>query len=245
MIGSLFAYAGFVLLVAGLALSVRPIVALGVRTPWHALALAGTGVVIGLASLAAPAFMSRVSAPASRLDAVMPEWQFHEVHRRHIAAPPDRVFAAIKQVRADEITFFTTLTWIRRFGRPLPPGILNAGREPIIAVALKGGFIAIAEDAPRELVVGTAVIRPAGPRVALTPALFTSPPPGFALATMNFLVTPDGANGSWVSTETRVVTTSPEARRVFAAYWRVIYPGSALIRRMWLRAIERRATRPA
>ena len=24
-------------------------------------------------------------------------------------------------------------------------------------------------------------------------------------------------------------------------YWRVIYPGSALIRRMWLRAIERRA----
>ena len=31
------------------------------------------------------------------------------------------------------------------------------------------------------------------------------------------------------------------ARRRFAAYWRVIYPGSAIIRRMWLRAIERRA----
>jgi len=24
-------------------------------------------------------------------------------------------------------------------------------------------------------------------------------------------------------------------------YWRVIYPGSALIRRMWLRAIKKRA----
>jgi hypothetical protein len=33
-------------------------------------------------------------------------------------------------------------------------------------------------------------------------------------------------------------------RRVFAAYWRVIYPGSALIRRMWLRAVKRRAESP-
>jgi hypothetical protein len=40
-----------------------------------------------------------------------------------------------------------------------------------------------------------------------------------------------------------VFANSPWARRGFAAYWRVIYPGSALIRRMWLRAIARRATR--
>lgn len=58
---------------------------------------------------------------------------------------------------------------------------------------------------------------------------------------MNFLVTPDGPGRSVVSTETRVFANSPSARRRFAAYWRVIYPGSAIIRRMWLRAIERRA----
>jgi len=39
----------------------------------------------------------------------------------------------------------------------------------------------------------------------------------------------------------RAYANSPPARRRFAAYWRVIYPGSAIIRRMWLRAIERRA----
>jgi hypothetical protein len=39
-----------------------------------------------------------------------------------------------------------------------------------------------------------------------------------------------------------VFASSPSARRRFAAYWRVIYPGSAIIRRMWLRAIEHRAT---
>jgi hypothetical protein len=62
---------------------------------------------------------------------------------------------------------------------------------------------------------------------------------------MNFLVTGDGAGGSRVSTETRVFANSVPARRRFAAYWRVIYPGSAIIRRMWLRAIARRATSAA
>ena len=42
-------------------------------------------------------------------------------------------------------------------------------------------------------------------------------------------------------TDTRVHATSDDARRRFAAYWRVIYPGSSLIRRTWLAAIRKRA----
>ena len=45
----------------------------------------------------------------------------------------------------------------------------------------------------------------------------------------------------WKLTGGRVHATDASARRRFAAYWRVIYPGSALIRRMWLRAIRVRA----
>jgi hypothetical protein len=58
---------------------------------------------------------------------------------------------------------------------------------------------------------------------------------------MNFRVEPAGNGECRIVTETRVFATSPPASRAFAAYWRVIYPGSALMRRMWLRAIERRA----
>src|SRR3970282_2309180 len=94
-----------------------------------------------------------------------------------------------------------------------------------------------------ELVVGTVVGAPPGSGGRPTPELFQRPlPPGFALATMNFSVTPDGLGGSVVSTETRVFANSASARRRFAAYWRIIYPGSAIIRRMWLRALPRRAT---
>ena len=179
----------------------------------------------------------------TRLDEFAPVWQFHEVHSIHIAAQADRVFDAIKQVRADEITLFRTLTWIRRGGRPLPPSILNAGsREPLLDMAIKGGFVCLADDRPREIVVGTVIAAPPGQRGTLTPDLFKAAlPAGFTLAAMNFVVTPDGPDAAIVSTETRVFANSPSARRRFAAYWCVIYPGSAIIRRMWLRAIARRA----
>jgi len=183
------------------------------------------------------------SAAATRLDEFMPFWQFHEVHTRRIAASPERVFEAVRQVRADEILFFRALTWIRRGGRPLPPGILNAGSsEPLLDIATKAGFIWLAVEPPGELVVGTIVGRPSGVHRRATADVIKAPPPGFSVATMNFLVKPDEQGGSLVSTETRIMAGDEAARRRFAAYWRVIYPGSALIRRMWLRAVARRAT---
>jgi hypothetical protein len=172
-------------------------------------------------------------------------WQFRERHTIRVAAQPARVFDAIRTVRANEIALFTTLTWIRRGGRNMPESILNAGDStPLLDVATRNGFIYLADEAPREIVVGTVVMAPRGALGELTPQTFkTRLAPGFAIAAMNFLVAPDGPNGSLVSTETRVFANSALAKRRFARYWRLIYPGSAIIRRMWLRAVEKRATR--
>jgi len=104
--------------------------------------------------------------------------------------------------------------------------------------------VRLADDPPVEVVIGTVVVAPAGARGRLTRDVFQRTlPPGFALAAMNFRVIPDGPDASVVSTETRVFANSAGARRRFAVYWRLIYPGSAIIRRMWLRAIEQRALR--
>jgi hypothetical protein len=57
---------------------------------------------------------------------------------------------------------------------------------------------------------------------------------------MNFSVEPlDG--GTLLRTETRVLTTDPASRRAFGRYWLLIKPGSAEVRRGWLRAARRRA----
>lgn len=191
--------------------------------------------------------MTLVSAAASTsaLDRVLPSYQFREFHSTRVRATPERVYHAIRDVTASEILFFRALTWLRRFGRPGPASILNAPeRRPLLDVATRTSFITLADSAG-EIVVGTVVMNPPNaPRVRpATADEFTAlaPQDGYALAAMNFVVTPRADGACDVSTETRVYATDEAARRRFAAYWRLINLGSALIRVMWLRAIKRRA----
>src|SRR5919201_1720118 len=240
---SVVVWCGIIIALVGLVLVAFPIARLGVRTRSRAGVIAGIGALIAIGGMLLPTHEMRVRRPRTRLDAIMPVYQFSERHSIVVPAPPAHVLDAIRRVRAEEITFFRTLTWIRRGGRSLPPGILNPSKnQPLLDVALKGGFVKLADDSTRELVLGTVVAAPAGARGVARPETFRNRlPPGFALATMNFRVEPSGRSASLVSTETRVYANNDSARRRFAAYWRVIYPGSALIRRMWLRAIARRA----
>ncbi|OFW11248.1 MAG: hypothetical protein A3H96_25765 [Acidobacteria bacterium RIFCSPLOWO2_02_FULL_67_36] len=247
MAGSAIVYLGLVIALAGLVTVVKPVRRLGLTTRRRGAGVAGAGVLLAVIGLILPAPESRAAHVRTHLDEFMPVWQFSEVHTIHVAAPPARVFEVMNRVRPDEIFLFRTLIAIRGGGRSLPPSVQKAAAsyESLHDIAIHSTFVALADDPPRESVVGTIVGRPPGPREPLTPAIFHKAlPPGYALAAMSTRVTPDGAGGSVVSTETRVFANSPSARRRFAVYWRLIYPGSALIRRMLLRAIERRATGP-
>ncbi|MFN0178687.1 MAG: hypothetical protein ACKVZ0_07770 [Gemmatimonadales bacterium] len=200
------------------------------------------GAVLVALGVGLPAPDHRVTSPLSHLDSIAPVWQFAEFHEKTIAAPPTQVYRAAELVRADEIRLFRLLTAIRRGGRPLPGTILDAGtREPLIEVAIRGGFVDLVRAPPVELVFGSAVLTRKGQPRPATPAEYRAPQrAGTALATMNFVVTPT-RGGSRLTTETRIYANDAWARQRFAVYWRLIYPGSALIRRMWLAAIARRA----
>ena len=190
------------------------------RTRRRAAAVFVTGIALVLIALAWPAGEERAAANASKLDELMPRWQFVERHEIRIAASPERIYSAIRDVTASEIRFFQVLTSIRCMGRCRErESILHAPADkPILDVALGSGFKMLADDPPRELVIGARV----GPRT---------------LALMNFRVQGDGL----VTTETRVYAATDAARRGFAIYWRFIRPGSGIIRRSWLEAIKRRA----
>lgn len=238
MLGSLLLYIGLILTAAGIVGTFKSRV--------YGIAAIVTGVIVVVIALALPAREFRVARATTHLDEIVPVWQFGEFHSTRVAAPPERVFEIVRSVRADEILLFRTLTWIRRGGRKAPESILNAGdREPLLDVATRSGFVWLADDPPRELAIGTVVVAPPGTRGPVTPEVFHQPlPPGFAIGVMNFIVKPDGRGGSIVSTETRVFASDESSRNRFKKYWRAIYPGSALIRRMWLRAIVRRAETP-
>jgi len=177
----------------------------------------------------------------SRLAEFAPVWQFREVHRLLIEAAPERVYRAIKTVTARDIRFFRALTWLRRLGRPGPLGVLNPAPDlPLLEVATQSGFLLLADEPGREVVVGTVVIAPPGAARSVTAEQYRKlAGSGWAKATMNFLIERRGA-GCLVTTETRVQATDDRTRRRFRVYWTLIYPGSTLIRRMWLRPLERR-----
>lgn len=152
----------------------------------------------------------------------------------------DHVWRAIEQVRPREIRLFMLLTFLRGLGRTRR----NDADLPLLDVARAGGFAEIGRT-DHELVLGTIGqfwrLRPRGcQRTITSPESFMAfAEPGFAKAAINFLATPR-EGGILLVTETRIAAFG-DARRRFAMYWRLILPGSALIRRQWLAAIRRRA----
>ncbi len=246
MLDSYLVYLGLGLAFVGLISLMWPLRVLSIRNRRMALAVFASGLLLSVVILLLPYGEKHAATPATKLDEWMPRWQVGESHTIKVAAPPDKVFDAIHAVRADEILLFRTLTAIRRCGQGGPEDILNAPEEkPLLDVATETTFLLLDNEAPREIVVGTVIAAPRGEESAvrrLTPELFRRTlPPGVALATMNFLVAPNVQGGSTVTTETRVYANTAGALRRFSVYWRLIHPGSDLIRRMWLRAIARRA----
>jgi hypothetical protein len=249
MLGVVVIYLGLIAAFLGGVSLLRPLSFLAIRSRRQAALVVVVGFMIVVIGGSLPAREVRIATPRTQLEQFVPAYQFSEFHSIRIAAPKELVYRALKLVTADEITLFRLLTWLRRFGRSGPESILNPPPHvPLFDVAVRTSFLVLAEEANREVVLGTLVVAPRGwrPRRKPTPDGFkelivTANVPGFASAAMNFRIEDAGQTACTLTTETRVYATDASTRRRFAPYWRVIYPGSALIRRMWLRAIARRA----
>lgn len=231
---------------------IHPLRLIGIHDRLAATLILAGAVIMLFVGAILPAHETRVSPPRTELDLIMPAYQFSEFHSIRVAAPREAVYEALQDVTPDEIFLFRTLVWLRRFGQPGPPSILNPppGR-PLLEVAKTTSFLPLREAANEEVVFGTLVAAPRGWRPRAKPsvegyeALLAGQQPGFAFAVMNFRL--EGCVGipqqpcTNLTTETRVYIPDASTRRRFACYWRVIYPGSSFIRRMWLRAVARKA----
>ena len=219
-------YCGLGGMLAGAVSVVTPLRFLHIQSRFAGTGLFVAALATAVAGLLIPASLERVTDVRTDLDRAMPAWQFQERHQTHVNASPDRVYRAMRAVTADDILLFRTLTWIRspRLRQADGGTILQPPAEPVplLDVALRTTFRQVSEQRGRELVVATTV----GRRVN---------------ATMNFLIEPAPDGTSELSTETRVFAETPAASQSFGAYWHTIYPGSSLIRFMWLRAIKTRA----
>lgn len=244
IIASTLVYLGLLAMLAGLVNVVSPLRFLRVRRRRTGALLLLYGALLAVLAMALPARAHHVAATATQLDAYFPDWEFAERHTIRVHASPERTYRAVHDVTADEILLFRTLIWIRnpsQSWKAQPASIMAPPKhQPLLDVAVRSSFVSLADLPPHEVAVGAVVCcrRARTPDAAAFAALTQ---PGFAKAGMNFVLQDEGGGWTRVTTETRVHGTDARARRVFARYWRVIYPGSALIRVMWLRAIKARA----
>jgi hypothetical protein len=179
----------------------------------------------------------------NRLDAIMPEYDFHEKHQIVINASLEKVYSAVKAVTAREILIFRALMSIRNI--PAKRSFIMNADLPLLDVIYKKGFKLLADITNSEIVFG--VIGQFWKMASSEEIVIKDyydfmkyNEPVYLKATSNMRV--ESINGkTLLTTETRILATSSEAKRKFRIYWIIIRLGSGFIRRMWLRAIKRRA----
>lgn len=182
------------------------------------------------------------------LEETLPHYDFREVHGTWVDADPTRVFAALNAITLAEMPMARALLTMRQL-----PALVRERRRPqradapIFELLERAGFVRLGVQSERELVFGVVgrFWTLAGNAPLTLPdadAFNRFDRPGFAKAAMNFRLHPEDG-GTRLTTETRISATDAAARRSFARYWRVIRPGSGLIRILWLRAVKRRAER--
>jgi len=217
--GGILLYLSLAGAAAGLVSLLLPLRFLGIRTRKRGLLVLALSLLVFITGVCLPVTETRLRTPRTRLDEFEPVFQFNEFHSVAVSASKERIDWAIRTVRPEEIRFYKTLMTIRGLRKSLAP----EGR-PILSAFTSGWFTLVADEPGREIVFGHW-----GPQIGIA---------------MNFRIEERDSTHCLLTTETRVDASPGNARRGFATYWRMIYPGSSLIRSMWLRAIKLRAESP-
>jgi len=172
--------------------------------------------------------------PPSLIDVWLePGARLLERHESHIAAPPERAYEAIRQVKLAEMPIVRALFTVRRIPHSKAMTLQEFFSTP--------PFLILEEGPEREVVIGIAGWLWRHREHPSTPDEFRAiAKQGTMQAIANFRVdTTD--SGSLISTETWVATFGTMASWLFRAYWLIVGPFSALIRREFLRVTRKMA----
>ncbi|MFD1546819.1 hypothetical protein [Nonomuraea guangzhouensis] len=172
------------------------------------------------------------------VDDFIPRPDAAERHSIVINASRDRVWQALTHLGPQDIRLAKPLFAVRRLFSRTPSDQQKQARPT---------FTPLAEEPMREIVLGTIGQWWRLGRAEHTPTIGDADDfrafdrPGYAKGTFSFLLDDAGPGRIRLVTETRVIATSPDARRAFRRYWIVIRLGSGLIRRIILAAVRARS----
>jgi hypothetical protein len=239
---STLAYSGMVLALCGLANLVVPFRFLGVRKRAVGVLILAGGVGLAIAALLWPAPLIRVAQPRTVFDDAMPEYQFFERHSTRIHARPELVMQATRQSTFGDMKSLVTLLKIRAAALRAP--FDDAGNlldKRVLDSFSESGYLSGGTEHEIAMFGVWNARENRRPEVRTLQEFADYREQGAVKIAYDFSVEDAGGGWSTISTETRVLALNHATRRGMGRYWRLIVPGSGLLRRQWLDGIRRRA----
>ena len=186
----------------------------------------------------------------SLLDLLIPKPALVEIDRAELAVDAQRAWEAVRDLDLAQSTLVRSLFAIRTIPDRLKgsEGQLRLQLDDLVSTPDKPGFQILAEDVPHELAAGAIgkVWQPVIPFVHVPDgaAFAAFSQEGYIKVAWALRVVPETDRTSRVEFELRVVATDEHAWKKFSRYFRLIGPGSHLIRRVLLAQLERELGTP-
>jgi hypothetical protein len=186
--------------------------------------------------------MIRVAHHKSRLDDIMPEYSGSERHSARIHARPAQVMQGVRQSTFGDMKSMATLLRVRAAVLRIPnQDTGNLQNKRMVDSFAASGYLL--DESEHEIVmfqVGN-VLATRLPAVRTLQEFADYREAGGVKVAFDFNVEDAGGGWSTLTTETRVVGLDDLSRGPGTRYWRLILPGSGLLRRQWLDGIKTRA----
>jgi len=239
---SLLVYIGIVAGLLGLANLAFPFRFMGVRKRAVGARVLAGGVILALVALYWPASTISVAQHRTLLDDILPAYQFSERHAIGVHARPEQVLQAVRESTWGDLTSLAALLKVRAVASRTDPHSSDAfvRDSRILDGFAASGYVSGGND-HEILMAGGPDLRARRPIPVHTLKQFADYREAGAIKMVfDFYVQELGNGRCKVTAETRVLALDDSGRGM-ARYWRLIVPGSGLLRREWLAGIKRRA----
>ncbi len=247
---SYFFWIGAILFMVGVISLIHPLDFLFISNRTIAVGVVLSGLLISATSLISPVKLEQSTTSDQQIDGLMPTYSFNELHEVRIKASPDEVKEVFRVTGVNDIPVVHLLMKIRGIADEdvdlSDRASSNKAGADTFTTPDFNFFVVAPDEYIAVMILKPTMIsgnkgKPAPPEISTIEQFRAFKEPGYMKVAINFRIIGIENKETLLTTETRVDGTTKTDSYVFGRYWRVIYPGSAIIRRVWLDTIKKKA----
>ena len=240
---SYFFWIGAILALVAIVSLIKPLTFLFILNRTIAVCILCGGVLISVISLILPEKINHSQANLA-IDTLLPDYSFNEYHEIIVDVSIDEVKQALQTTGVSDIPVVLLLMKIRGISdkeKDMSDTVTNNQSNPETFNTPDFNFIVASQSELYTLMILNASAKTPPPVITTSEDFIAFKKPGYVKVAVNFLFRSLDNGKTLVSTETRNLPINRKDSRVFGRYWRIIYPGSAIIRRLWLDTLAKNA----